>query len=86
MLPGLRSSCAKPARLQPNTYGNPRRRHGVWASPLTIENARDVTDLDAMFLTVKGVSVLLVADDAEFTAQRFELARLGLNRLPTSQA
>ena len=31
-LPGLRSSCAKPARPQPNTCGNPRLRHGVWAS------------------------------------------------------
>ena len=30
--PGLRSSCAKPARPQPNTCGNPRLRHGVWAS------------------------------------------------------
>ena len=45
---------------------------------LQIENARDVNDLDAMFLAVKGVSVVLVADDAEFTARRFELARLGL--------
>jgi putative ABC transport system substrate-binding protein len=51
---------------------------------LTIKNARDATDLETMFLAVNGVSVLLVADDAEFTAQRFELARLGLkHRLPT---
>ena len=51
---------------------------------LQIENARDVNDLDAMFLAVNGVSVLLVADDAEFTARRAELARLGLkHRLPT---
>jgi putative ABC transport system substrate-binding protein len=51
---------------------------------LTIKNARDATDLDTMFLAVNGVSVLLVADDAEFTAQRFELARLRLkHRLPT---
>ena len=51
---------------------------------LQIENVRDVNDLDAMFLAVNGVSVLLVADDAEFTARRAELARLGLkHRLPT---
>ena len=51
---------------------------------LQIENARDVNDLDAMFLAVNGASVLLVADDAEFTARRAELARLGLkHRLPT---
>ena len=40
--------------------------------PLKIENARDVNDLDAMFLAVNEVSVLLVADDAEFTARRPE--------------
>ena len=50
---------------------------------LQIENVRDVNDLNAMFLAVNGVSVLLVADDAEFTARRAELARLGLDRLPT---
>jgi putative ABC transport system substrate-binding protein len=51
---------------------------------LQIENARDVTDLDAMFLAVSGASVLLVADDAEFTARRAELAQLGIkHRLPT---
>ena len=49
-----------------------------------IEKARDVNDLDAMFLAVNGASVLLVADDAEFTARRAELAQLGIERrLPT---
>jgi len=49
---------------------------------LVIENARGVTDLDAMFLAVNGASVLLVADDAEFTARRAE--ELGIkHRLPT---
>ena len=51
---------------------------------LQIENAGDVNDLDAMFLAVNGASVLLVADDAEFTARRAELAQLGIkHRLPT---
>jgi putative ABC transport system substrate-binding protein len=51
---------------------------------LQIENARDITDLDAIFLAVSGASVLLVADDAEFTARRDELAKLGIkHRLPT---
>ena len=37
-----------------------------------------------MFVAVTGVSALLVADDAEFTARRAELAQLGLkHRLPT---
>jgi putative ABC transport system substrate-binding protein len=50
---------------------------------LQIENTHDMTDLDAMFLAVKGASVLLVADDAEFTARRAELAKLGIkHRLP----
>src|SRR5262245_33220303 len=51
---------------------------------LQIENARDANDLNAMFLAVNGAHVLLVADDAEFTARRAELAQLGLkHRLPT---
>src|SRR5262245_29831632 len=50
---------------------------------LQIENAHDVNDLDAMFLAVNGASALLVADDAEFTAHRAELAKLGIkHRLP----
>jgi ABC-type uncharacterized transport system substrate-binding protein len=51
---------------------------------LQIEKAGDVNDLDAMFLAMNGTSVLLVADDAEFTARRAELAQLGIkHRLPT---
>src|SRR5262249_32288740 len=51
---------------------------------LQIENTHDANDLDAMFLTVSEARVLLVADDAEFTARRAELALLGLkHRLPT---
>ena len=51
---------------------------------LQIERVGDVNDLDVMFLAVNGASVLLVADDAEFTARRAKLARLGIkHRLPT---
>jgi ABC-type uncharacterized transport system substrate-binding protein len=51
---------------------------------LQIEKAGDVNDLDAMFLAMNGISVLLVADDAEFTARRAVLAQLGIkHRLPT---
>ena len=51
---------------------------------LQIEKAGDVNNLDAMFLAVNGASVLLVADDAEFTARRAELAQLGIkHRLAT---
>jgi putative ABC transport system substrate-binding protein len=50
---------------------------------LQIEKARDASDLDAMFLAVNAANVLLVADDAEFTAHRTELAHLGIkNRMP----
>jgi putative tryptophan/tyrosine transport system substrate-binding protein len=50
---------------------------------LQIENTHDANDLDAMFLAMNGARVLLVADDAEFTARRAELAQLGLkHRLP----
>jgi putative tryptophan/tyrosine transport system substrate-binding protein len=50
---------------------------------LQIENAHDANDLNATFFALKGASVLLVADDAEFTARRAELAQLGIkHRLP----
>ena len=51
---------------------------------LQIENARDANDLDADFVTVKESDGPVVADDAEFTAHRIELAQLALKqRLPT---
>jgi ABC-type uncharacterized transport system substrate-binding protein len=84
MLPGLRFSCAKPARPQPKYVRESQTAARGMGIALTIENARDVNDLDAMFLAVSGASVVLVADDAEFTARRAELARLGIkHRLPT---
>jgi putative tryptophan/tyrosine transport system substrate-binding protein len=73
--------CAKPARPRPNTSQAAARGMGI---ALQIEKAGDVNDLDAMFLAMNGTSVLLVADDAEFTARRAELAQLGIkHRLPT---
>src|SRR5262245_60696671 len=51
---------------------------------LQIENTRDANDLDAIFHAMNGARALLVADDAEFTARRAELAQLGIkHRLPT---
>ena len=51
---------------------------------LQIENARDANHLDAVFASVKEANVLLVADDAEFTARRTELAHLAIkHRLAT---
>jgi putative ABC transport system substrate-binding protein len=51
---------------------------------LQIENARDANHLDAVFAAVKEANVLLVADDAEFTARRTELAHLAIkHRLAT---
>ena len=51
---------------------------------LQIESARDSNHLDAVFAAVKEANVLLVADDAEFTARRTELAHLAIkHRLAT---
>ena len=51
---------------------------------LQIESARDPNHLDAVFAAVKEANVLLVADDAEFTARRTELAHLAIkHRLAT---
>ena len=51
---------------------------------LQIENASDANHLDAVFAAVKEANVLLVADDAEFTARRTELAQLAIkHRLAT---
>jgi putative tryptophan/tyrosine transport system substrate-binding protein len=50
---------------------------------LQIEHERRPDDLDGMFVAVKGSSALLVADDAEFTAHRAQIAELALrHQLP----
>jgi putative tryptophan/tyrosine transport system substrate-binding protein len=51
---------------------------------LQIEIERDPKDLEGIFVAVRGVSALVVADDAEFTAHRAQIAELALkNQLPT---
>ena len=51
---------------------------------LQVETERDAKDLAAVFVAAKGASALLVADDAEFTAHRSQIAELALkNQLPT---
>jgi len=51
---------------------------------LQIEIERDPKDLEGVFVAARGASALLVADDAEFTAHRTQIAELALkNRLPT---
>jgi putative ABC transport system substrate-binding protein len=51
---------------------------------LQIEVERDPKDLEAVFVAVRGASALVVADDAEFTAHRAQIAELALkNQLPT---
>jgi putative ABC transport system substrate-binding protein len=51
---------------------------------LQIESERNPQDLDGIFAAVHGSSALLVADDAEFTADRARIAELALrSRLPT---
>jgi putative tryptophan/tyrosine transport system substrate-binding protein len=51
---------------------------------LQIEIERDPKDLDGIFGAARGASALVVADDAEFTARRTQIAELALkNQLPT---
>jgi putative ABC transport system substrate-binding protein len=50
---------------------------------LQVEIERDPKDLEGVFVAARGASALLVADDAEFTAHRAQIAELALkNRLP----
>jgi ABC-type uncharacterized transport system substrate-binding protein len=51
---------------------------------LQIERERNPQDLDRIFVAVQGSSALVVADDAEFTAHRAQIAELALkSQLPT---
>ena len=51
---------------------------------LQIEIERDPKDLEGVFVAARGASALMVADDAEFTAHRTQIAELALkNRLPS---
>ena len=51
---------------------------------LQIEIERDPKDLEGVFVAVRGANALVVADDAEFTAHRAQIAELALkNQLPT---
>jgi putative ABC transport system substrate-binding protein len=51
---------------------------------LQVEIERDPKDLEGVFVAARGASALLVADDAEFTARRTQIAELALkNQLPT---
>ena len=51
---------------------------------LQIEIERDPKDLEGVFVATRGASALVVADDAEFTAHRTQIAELALkNRLPS---
>ena len=51
---------------------------------LQIEIERNPTDLEGIFVAARGAGALVVADDAEFTALRNQIAELALNnRLPT---
>src|SRR5262245_11580937 len=46
---------------------------------LQIENERTPDDLNGIFVAVKGSNALVVADDAEFTAHRVQIAELALS-------
>ena len=50
---------------------------------LQIENERNPQDLEGIFAAVQGSRALVVADDAEFTAHRAQIAALALkHQLP----
>lgn len=50
---------------------------------LQIEIERDPRDLEGIFVAARGAGALVVADDAEFTAHRAQIAELALkNQLP----
>jgi putative tryptophan/tyrosine transport system substrate-binding protein len=50
---------------------------------LQIEIERDPKDLEGIFVAARGASALVVADDAEFTAHRTQIAELAIkNQLP----
>jgi putative ABC transport system substrate-binding protein len=50
---------------------------------LQIENERNPEDLEEIFVAVQGSRALVVADDAEFTAHRAQIAELALkHQLP----
>ena len=51
---------------------------------LQIEIERNPADLEGIFVAARGAGALVVADDAEFTAHRDQIAALALrNQLPT---
>ena len=51
---------------------------------LQIEIERNPADIEGIFVAARSANALVVADDAEFTAQRDEIAALALrNRLPS---
>src|SRR6478609_6370017 len=51
---------------------------------LKILNERDPSDIDRLLATLKGADALVIADDAEFTADRVRIAELALKmHLPT---
>ena len=51
---------------------------------LQIEIERDPKDLEGVFVAMRGADALVVADDAEFTAHRAQIAELALkHQLPT---
>ena len=51
---------------------------------LQIVNVRGAHDLEGIFVAVRGANALMVADDAEFTAHRAQIAMLALrHQLPT---
>jgi putative ABC transport system substrate-binding protein len=57
---------------------------GELSIELQIEIERDPKDLEGIFVPARGASALLLADDAEFTAHRGQIAELALkNQLPT---
>jgi putative ABC transport system substrate-binding protein len=61
-----------------------RAAAGNMGIDLQIVSERSAQDLDGVFVAIRGANALVVADDAEFTAHRAEIAALALRyQMPT---
>lgn len=87
LFPGLTKAALLVRESSPDTSRYVRESEAAARNlnvALQIETERDSNDLERIFLAAKGASAMLVADDAEFTAHRVQIAELALkNKLPT---
>jgi putative ABC transport system substrate-binding protein len=87
MLPGLTRVALLVRESSPDTPQYVRESQTAARNlglELQVEIERNPKDLERIFAAAQGASAIVVADDAEFTAQRYQIAELALGkRLPT---